>query len=297
LDGNNGNGSCICSPGWSGSTCSSCADGYYSSTCVRIPALKALAPANGPDTGGTVIRVTGDNLNSTGRYECSIDGKKVNGTWSSATEVLCLPTPAAIAASSGKYVNFLLLWNSVAVFDIQSPSKTKFFYSGVCPDAQCNIHGSCVLGGCVCDYGWLGTSCTTQQLNVSLAPITNQTIAEGLPLNVVPNLTGGNGVITWSITTNASGLSINTTSGVISWSQAKASLKNFYVTVRVVNTISAASVTFFITVSNTYTCGMANVSTKYSANFNSFNTVRLKIMGKCWLVIDPQQAATNVSGK
>lgn len=146
--------------GWSGALCSSCAPTNYGPSCLPLPAIYQVAPTFGHDVGGTVVTISGYNLNrSNSRWECRFGSTRVNATWLSPTKLTCV-SPTGLSNTD---VNVDVLENGTLIV---RDGTVKFRYVGLCSDSACLNHGVCSLGKCICNSGWMGETCNIQVLKL-----------------------------------------------------------------------------------------------------------------------------------
>ena len=292
-------GGCVCNHGWQGSSCSSCAPTFYTSSCIQIPALRFIAPLQGPAIGGTYVNVTGDNFVSTTGWQCKFGNITVNATWISTSKIMCGASPAL---NSSLTVAFYLLLNSAAVYDANSPNGTAgstfFQYLKSC---TCQNGGICASGGCVCLWGWTGQNCTDPQIALVFQTLyASYNVTEFNPFVLTPILLNGTGPISWTLITAPNGM--NLTNGTITWPQptievsATAQVQN-WVQVSFVgaNAINRVTFSFMIYIIPSYTC-YAGTTTTVSANYNPNYAISIPIIGNCTFISN-NSAASNLPVK
>jgi hypothetical protein len=244
-----------------------------------------------------LVTVDGENfVNFTARWQCSFDGVLINATWISEQRIRCDAVPQVTADGSGntnKSVAFILFQNGEPVWDASTPlgyNVITYQYLSPCPNSYCSNHGFCALGVCICNYGWLGTQCSVQQLPVQLAtPDVSYNATEGASFTFTPQLLNGTSPITWTLTTipsGVAGVSIDASTGQVRWlsvaGTGAAVDGSLQFTITADNGLNRVSITSTVTVLPSYECS-AYTDTVVSPNYDPNSAVRIRINGNCTL--------------
>jgi hypothetical protein len=86
-------GDCHCdSVNWAGDLCDECNNTFYGPDCLPLTTVLDISPSAGPDTGETLVHISGHNFPETvnGTYYCRFATTVVMGMWMSRERVTCL---------------------------------------------------------------------------------------------------------------------------------------------------------------------------------------------------------------
>ncbi|XP_078472002.1 uncharacterized protein LOC144733868 [Lampetra planeri] len=259
-------GRCVCSEmKWAGNLCDRCAEGLYGSDCLPVPTVLDVIPSTGPDVGGTLVLITGRNLNASadGGYRCAFGDQVVEGTWLSSEQVRCVtPMHAAGAAS----VNVAPGRGGQSSF---TASTVLFTFYQQCPASACGRdldvpHGICSFGRCICSLPWYGDDCEFEYLPPALKVVADAVAVEGQSYGESLQLLKGTAPVMWQLSVAPSGMTLD--GAAVLWNSVIASAEPYAVEVKVFNAVGMSTASWHLTVEPSYTAQLYPVSpTVFSA--------------------------------
>lgn len=241
---------CDCLENYAGSSCHSCAEGYFGYACQRVPYITGTVPGDAIDTGGVHIRITGYNFgytNSTAKcvfgYTLPVDAELI-----SDNELRCSTPPMTLSGSGSMRTD---LW--VIVDSEYSFNSVPFFFYGLCPDNQCE-QGFCSFGKCVCYYGYRGEKCNETLVPPVIAdPSVTFELVESQRFSYQLHLGQGSFPIEWSLLgLPLEGMAVNATTGLLVWTSPVAVGSIYKVNVQATNEMTRDIVTLELNVSPSY---------------------------------------------
>ena len=142
-----------------------------SSPAAAPPLITGSAPPFGPNSGGTVVTITGSNLPLNATYQCQFQLPSVNlttpATLTGTTTLTCVaPSILPIVPVGSAAALLRVLLSSAAVagdspVPVLSSSTFQLLYYGNCVElGSCSGHGSCQLGSCSCTDNYRGSNCS-----------------------------------------------------------------------------------------------------------------------------------------
>jgi hypothetical protein len=130
-------------------------------TCIQVD---NLTPNHGSPSGGTAVIVNGSGFGDTPGLACAFGTSVVKATFGSAQQVACV-APAGQPDSS---VDVKVTLDGTTF----SASSASFRYDAAqCPTANCDGHGVCLAGKCVCNAGFSGDNCQTKACQPTCDPL------------------------------------------------------------------------------------------------------------------------------
>ena len=242
-----------------------------SSPVGAAPLLTASAPPFSPNSGGTVLTITGSNLLLNATYQCQFQLPSANltspATLTGTTALTCVAPSILPFVPVGNAVALLsVLLSSAAVAGgnpvrVSSSSGLQLLFYGDCSEkASCSGQGSCQLGACVCyTSAYTGSNCSifsvppTVQPLFPLTSVTFDSSSVALLFSVT-----GTAPFTYSITSTTPAIAKpvptfqqavgNTSQALFQWTTPVASLTPYAITVAVSNSFGSASVSFTLLV-------------------------------------------------
>ncbi|CAF1152276.1 unnamed protein product [Adineta ricciae] len=257
-----------------GSLCQYCHNGYYGPNCTQIPIVFSISPTSSLElTNRTDLTLYGDNFQNVSSFCQLIDSNNqsilISATFINNKQMSCI-----LNSHSADTLTISILQNNVS---ITSLNTLTYRYLPSCPSTGCN-HGQCIMGTCRCYYPYSGTNCSTLPIPPRLMIIPNFTIIEmsSFNLSLSQYLLQGESPLEWSLTGNIPrGLTINLFSSLIEWSSAIASIIDYTINVRVLQTSTGVidQQTFSLIVPPTY-----NVTVHFRQSHESLTGILSKLI-------------------